>query len=57
VTNANEGGGIVGSLIGARANAKLWPHKRALSGIFASVVIAVGLYVAVKGVTAVLAIT
>lgn len=48
------GGGIVGSLIGARTNARLWPHKRALNGIFASVVISVGIYVAVKGVTAVL---
>jgi uncharacterized membrane protein YfcA len=49
------GGGIAGSLIGARANARLWPHKRVLNGIFASVVIAVGLYVAGKGLTAVLA--
>jgi hypothetical protein len=49
------GGGIAGSLIGARANARLWPHKRVLNGIFASVVIAVGLYVAGRGLTAVLA--
>lgn len=44
-------GGVAGSLIGTRANAKLALHRRALAATFASVVITVGLYVAVSGIT------
>jgi uncharacterized membrane protein YfcA len=48
-------GGIAGTLIGIRANVQLSGHRRALATIFASVVIAVGLYVIVSGVTKLLA--
>jgi uncharacterized membrane protein YfcA len=43
-------GGIVGSLVGTRANVRLAGHKRALGVTFASVVIAVGVYVVASGV-------
>jgi uncharacterized membrane protein YfcA len=43
-------GGIVGSLIGTHANVRLAGHKRALGVTFASVVIAVGVYVVASGV-------
>lgn len=42
-------GGIAGSLLGARANALLSHHKRAMTGAFASMVILIGFYVAVSG--------
>lgn len=42
-------GGIAGTLLGTRVNAHLAGHKRALAGTFASVVIAVGLYIVVSG--------
>lgn len=42
-------GGVAGSMIGARANAKLWQRKGVLNGTFATVVIAVGIYVVAKG--------
>jgi uncharacterized membrane protein YfcA len=48
-------GGIAGTLIGIRANVRLSGHRRALAAIFASVVIAVGLYVIASGVTQLLA--
>ncbi|MEZ5829081.1 MAG: sulfite exporter TauE/SafE family protein [Hyphomicrobiales bacterium] len=38
-------GGIAGTLLGTRVNAHLAGHKGALAGTFASVVIAVGLYI------------
>lgn len=43
-------GGVAGSLIGTRVNARLALHRHALSVTFAGVVIAVGLYVAVSGI-------
>ena len=43
-------GGVLGTLLGTRANVQLAGHKRALAGIFAGVVIAVGLYVVVSGI-------
>jgi uncharacterized membrane protein YfcA len=48
-------GGIAGTLIGIRANVRISGHRRALAAIFASVVIAVGLYVIASGVTQLLA--
>ena len=48
-------GGAAGILAGARLNAKLAPHKRALAGIFATIVIAVGVYVTAQGGAAILA--
>jgi uncharacterized membrane protein YfcA len=42
-------GGFVGSVIGTWGNARLRRHKRILTRIFASVVIAVGTYVIAKG--------
>jgi uncharacterized membrane protein YfcA len=42
-------GGIAGSLLGTHVNARLAPRRHALSTTFAGVVIAVGLYVAVRG--------
>lgn len=49
-------GGVAGSLIGTRVNAKLARERHALSVTFASVVIAVGLYVTVSGLGKLLAI-
>ena len=43
-------GGIVGGVMGTRANVLLAGHKRALATIFASMVIIVGLYVVASGV-------
>lgn len=43
-------GGALGTLFGTRANVQLAGHNRALAGVFASVVIAVGVYVVVSGV-------
>jgi uncharacterized membrane protein YfcA len=42
-------GGVAGSILGTRVNVHLAGHKRALAGTFASVVIAVGLYIVVSG--------
>jgi uncharacterized membrane protein YfcA len=42
-------GGVAGTLLGTRVNVHLAGHKRALAGTFASVVIAVGLYIVVSG--------
>jgi uncharacterized membrane protein YfcA len=42
-------GGIAGSLLGAKANALLSHHKRAMTGAFASMVILIGIYVVVSG--------
>jgi uncharacterized protein len=42
-------GGVIGTLIGTQANMRLALHRRALSMTFAGVVIAVGLYVAIRG--------
>jgi uncharacterized membrane protein YfcA len=47
-------GGIVGSLVGTRANAKLQGHGQALAGIFAAVVISVGVYIIAHGFPALL---
>lgn len=49
------GGGVAGSIIGTGVNAKLKAHKRVLAGIFATVVIAVGLYIVAQGLPALLA--
>jgi len=43
-------GGLVGGIVGTRANVVLAGHKRALAAIFASMVIAVGIYVIASGV-------
>jgi len=43
-------GGVAGSSIGARANAKLGQQKGLLNGTFAAVVITVGVYVVSRGV-------
>jgi len=43
-------GGVAGAFLGTRANVHLAGHKRALAGTFASVVIAVGLYIVVSGI-------
>ncbi len=48
-------GGVGGSLIGTQANARLKGHRRALAGIFATVVISVGIYIVGQGVPALLA--
>ncbi len=45
-------GGVAGTLLGTRTNAYLAGYKRALAATFASVVIAVGLYVVVSGIMA-----
>jgi uncharacterized protein len=45
-------GGIVGTLIGSQANARLALHRRALSVTFAGFVIAVGVYVVIRGLGA-----
>jgi len=50
-------GGVAGALIGTTTNAHLAGHKRALAGIFASVVIATGLYIVGSGLLKVLAIS
>ena len=42
-------GGLAGSMIGTKANALLSNHKRAMTGAFASMVILIGIYVAVSG--------
>ena len=42
-------GGVAGSLIGTSVNARLAPRRHALSITFASLVIAVGVYIAVSG--------
>jgi len=42
-------GGVAGSLIGTKANALLSNHKRAMTSAFASIVILIGIYVAVSG--------
>lgn len=47
-------GGVKGSLVGTRANAKLQGHRRALAGIFAAVVISVGIYIIAQGFPALL---
>jgi uncharacterized protein len=47
-------GGVVGSLVGTRANAKLQGHRRALAGIFAAMVISVGIYIIAHGLPALL---
>ncbi len=41
-------GGILGTIVGSQANARLALHRRALSVTFAGVVIAVGIYVAIR---------
>jgi uncharacterized membrane protein YfcA len=43
-------GGALGTLLGTRVNVQLAGRKRALAGVFAGVVIAVGLYVVVSGI-------
>lgn len=43
-------GGVLGTLLGTRANVQLAGRKRALAGVFASVVIGVGLYIVASGV-------
>ncbi|MFO7478744.1 MAG: sulfite exporter TauE/SafE family protein [Methyloceanibacter sp.] len=48
-------GGIIGSLLGARANAALAGHKRLLAIAFAALVIAAGLYVTASATAALLA--
>jgi uncharacterized membrane protein YfcA len=48
-------GGVAGIAAGTKMNARLASHKRALAAIFASVVIAVGIYVAAQGATAIFA--
>jgi uncharacterized membrane protein YfcA len=45
-------GGVGGSLVGTKINAKLAGHRRALAAIFATIVISVGLYVIVRGLSA-----
>jgi uncharacterized membrane protein YfcA len=40
-------GGVAGTLLGTRVNVHLAGYKRALAGTFASIVIAVGLYIVV----------
>jgi uncharacterized membrane protein YfcA len=45
-------GGIIGTLIGSQANARLALHRRALSVTFAGFVIAVGVYVVIRGLGA-----
>jgi uncharacterized membrane protein YfcA len=50
-------GGVAGTLIGTRANVRLSGHRRALAIIFASVVIATGLYVVASGVTKLLGVS
>lgn len=47
-------GGLIGSLIGARANALLAARKRSLAIAFAAVVIAAGCYVAASGLATLL---
>lgn len=47
-------GGVMGSLVGTRANAKLQRHRRALAGIFAAVVISVGIDIIAQGFPALL---
>jgi uncharacterized membrane protein YfcA len=47
-------GGIAGSLVGTRANARLQGHRRVLAGIFAAVVISVGIYIIAQGLPALL---
>ena len=47
-------GGIGGSLVGTRVNARLSEHRRALAAIFATIVISVGLYIIVQGLPALL---
>jgi uncharacterized membrane protein YfcA len=42
-------GGVLGTLLGTRVNARLAGYKGALAGTFASIVIAVGLYIVVSG--------
>lgn len=42
-------GGVIGSLAGTKANAKLAQHDRALATVFAIVVAGVGAYVTVRG--------
>lgn len=44
-------GGVAGSLLGAKANVTLAHHKRALTSVFAGVVIVVGVYVVASGLT------
>jgi uncharacterized membrane protein YfcA len=48
-------GGVLGAMLGTRANAHLAGHKHALAGAFASVVIAAGLYIAVSGMVKLMA--
>ena len=43
-------GGALGTVLGTRVNVQLAGHKRALAGVFAGVVIAVGLYVVASGI-------
>jgi uncharacterized membrane protein YfcA len=47
-------GGVGGSLVGTRVNARLAGHWRALAAIFATIVISVGLYIIVRGLPALL---
>jgi uncharacterized protein len=42
-------GGVAGIALGTKVNVKLAGHRRALAGVFAAVVIAVGLYMIVNG--------
>jgi uncharacterized membrane protein YfcA len=44
-------GGAVGSLMGIRANLILAQHGRALTSVFASVVVLVGIYIVLSGLT------
>lgn len=48
-------GGVLGMMLGTRANAHLAGHKRALASVFASVVIAVGLYIVISGMVRLIA--
>ena len=43
-------GGALGTLLGTRVNAQFAGHTRALAGLFATVVISVGLYIVVSGI-------
>jgi uncharacterized protein len=48
-------GGVAGSLVGTKVNAKLSGHRRALAVMFATVVISVGVYIIVQGLPALIA--
>lgn len=48
-------GGVAGTIVGTKVNARLHTHRRALAGIFATVVIAVGIYIIAQGLPILLA--